>query len=75
MEKHTSWASFLTAWLLALFGAWTLQDWATFIGIVLGVGTCLTNRYYKRREDKRQQEIYEIKRQQLMQRATHEPVE
>ncbi|ANI30001.1 MULTISPECIES: HP1 family phage holin [Yersinia] len=75
MDKHTSWASFLAAWVLTLFGAWTLQDWATFIGILLGVGTYLTNRYYKRREDIRQQAIYEIKRQQLIQGANHEPTE
>ncbi|WP_342221260.1 HP1 family phage holin [Candidatus Fukatsuia endosymbiont of Tuberolachnus salignus] len=65
MDRHTSWLSYSSAWLLTCLGAWTLQDWATLIGVVLAMGTYLNNRYYKRREDQRQQEIHALQRQQL----------
>lgn len=49
MEKYSSHASFSMAWLLTVFGAMTLQDWAVLIGILLGIGTFVVNWYYKRK--------------------------
>ncbi|CAI0828725.1 phage holin [Serratia fonticola] len=49
MEKYSSHASFSVAWVLAVVGAMTLQDWAVLIGILLGICTFSVNWYYKRK--------------------------
>lgn len=41
MDRHTSWLSYSSTWLLTCLGAWTLQDWATLIGVALALGTYL----------------------------------
>ncbi|HHQ6580449.1 TPA: phage holin [Serratia fonticola] len=53
MEKYSSAASYVWSLLLAIFGGLSLNEWAVLVGILTGLGTYLTNRYYKRREEAR----------------------
>ncbi|GAB3528613.1 HP1 family phage holin [Photobacterium alginatilyticum] len=48
-EKLSSALSYLCAWLLAFFGAFSLQDWATIIGVGLAIGTFCINRHYRKK--------------------------
>lgn len=53
MEKFSSQISYVWSVICVFFGA---IDWnliAVIVGIVLSIGTFLTNRYYKQREDRR----------------------
>lgn len=53
MEKISSQISYVWSVICVFFGA---IDWnliAVIVGIILSIGTFLTNRYYKRREDRR----------------------
>lgn len=46
-------ASYFTSLYISLFGAMTLQDFATITGIVLAVLTFVVNCIYQARDDKR----------------------
>ncbi|PTV44520.1 lysis protein [Acinetobacter oleivorans] len=39
-------------------------DWAVVISILIGVATYLTNLYFKRRDEKRADEIHELRKKQ-----------
>lgn len=49
MHKYSAQASFSVAWIIAMAGALTLQDWEVIVGIILGIGTFFVNWYYKRK--------------------------
>lgn len=53
MEKHSSFAAYLTSLGTAVFGGLTLQDVAMVVGILTALGTFGVNWYYKAREDQR----------------------
>ncbi|NUF28698.1 MULTISPECIES: phage holin [Acinetobacter] len=42
-------------------------DWAVIISILIGVATYLTNLYFKRRDEKRSEEIHELRKKQYEQ--------
>ncbi|WP_171429525.1 phage holin [Acinetobacter lactucae] len=42
-------------------------DWAVAFSILLGVATYLTNLYFKRRDEKRSEEIHELRKKQYEQ--------
>ncbi|MCY9802680.1 HP1 family phage holin [Vibrio scophthalmi] len=46
-EKISSFSSYFSAWAFAGFGAFTLQDYATIIGVLFVVLTYFTNRSVK----------------------------
>ncbi|WP_425541067.1 HP1 family phage holin [Vibrio cholerae] len=47
-EKISSFCSYLTAGVFAGFGALTLQDWVSLLGLLFVALTYFTNRYYKK---------------------------
>ncbi|CAI1148634.1 phage holin family protein [Serratia ficaria] len=49
MEKVTSFIAYAVAVLLAWVGKYSAQDIALTVGAVVGVGTFLTNWYYRRK--------------------------
>ncbi|MBV1842202.1 MULTISPECIES: HP1 family phage holin [Photobacterium] len=51
-EKLSSALSYFCASLLAFFGAFSLQDWATVIGILFAAGTFANNWYYRKKSYK-----------------------
>ncbi|MDX1301840.1 HP1 family phage holin [Photobacterium swingsii] len=51
-EKLNSALAYFFAWLLAFFGALSLQDWATIIGVGLAIGTFCVNRHYRKKSFK-----------------------
>ncbi|EOG2972939.1 HP1 family phage holin, partial [Salmonella enterica] len=53
-EKHTTWLAYLWAFISGLFAQWTLNDYGALIGIILGIGTFLVNRHYKKKADQAQ---------------------
>ena len=46
-DKFSSFSSYLTSGLLALTGAFSIQDWAAVIGVVMVFVTYFTNRSIK----------------------------
>ncbi|ELK9745649.1 alpha/beta hydrolase, partial [Salmonella enterica] len=50
-EKHTTWLAYLWAFISGIFAQWTLNDYGALIGIILGIGTFLVNRHYKKKAD------------------------
>ncbi|MFA0546386.1 HP1 family phage holin [Vibrio splendidus] len=46
-DKLSSFSSYLTSCLLALTGAFSIQDWAAVIGVVMVFVTYFTNRSIK----------------------------
>lgn len=60
-EKLSSFFSYLTSGLLALTGAFSIQDWAAVIGVVMVFVTYFTNRRIKLKllEEVRKQRISE----------------
>lgn len=48
-EKISSFVSYLSALAYAGFGALTLQDWVSVIGLIFVIVTYFTNRYYKKK--------------------------
>ncbi|EKY3317878.1 TPA: hypothetical protein NVH54_002647 [Vibrio cholerae] len=48
-EKISSFCSYLTAGVFAGFGALTLQDWVSLLGLLFVALTYFTNRYYKKK--------------------------
>ncbi|WP_102298102.1 HP1 family phage holin [Vibrio cyclitrophicus] len=46
-DKLSSFSSYLTSGLLALTGAFSIQDWAAVIGVVMVFVTYFTNRSIK----------------------------
>ncbi|MFS1981159.1 HP1 family phage holin [Vibrio lentus] len=46
-DKLSSFSSYLTSGLLALTGAFSIQDWAAVIGVVMVFVTYFTNRRIK----------------------------
>ena len=53
-EKHTTWLAYLWAFFSGLFAQWTLNDYGALIGIILGIGTFLVNRHYKKKAEQSQ---------------------
>ncbi|MGF1878793.1 phage holin family protein [Photobacterium frigidiphilum] len=60
-EKISSTLAYFFAWLLAFFGAFSLQDWATIIGVGLAIGTFFVNRYYRKKTYKLLQQHPELR--------------
>ncbi|MEZ9128607.1 HP1 family phage holin [Vibrio sp. 10N.222.55.B11] len=60
-DKLSSFSSYLTSGLLALTGAFSIQDWAAVIGVVMVFVTYFTNRSIKLKllEEVRKQRISE----------------
>ncbi|EDP60840.1 MULTISPECIES: HP1 family phage holin [Vibrio] len=60
-DKLSSFLSYLTSALLALTGAFSIQDWAAVIGVVMVFVTYFTNRSIKLKllEEVRKQRISE----------------
>lgn len=56
MERHSGVVSYATGTGLFGLGALSLNDIAMIVGILTGVGTFLVNWYYKRKEDKRNEQ-------------------
>ncbi|MBU5384721.1 HP1 family phage holin [Citrobacter cronae] len=54
MDKHSTWLAYLWAFISGIFAQWTLNDYGALIGIVLGVGTFLVNRHYKKKAEQTQ---------------------
>ncbi|MDE9495978.1 phage holin family protein [Xenorhabdus bovienii] len=50
MDKYTSPTAYAWGTFTAIFGAWSLNDWAIVVGIICTVGTFAVNWYYKHRE-------------------------
>lgn len=61
MTDRYSGFSYLFNSFTAIVGVLTLQEWALVVGTLLGVLTYLTNLYFKRREDRRQSELHQLK--------------
>ncbi|AUI88145.1 hypothetical protein BS333_17450 [Vibrio azureus] len=68
-DKLSSFFSYLTSGLLALTGAFSIQDWAAVIGIVMVFVTYFTNRRIKLKmlEEIRKQRISEALNEKLNQ--------
>ncbi|MDN3699181.1 phage holin family protein [Vibrio cortegadensis] len=64
-DKLSSFSSYLTSGLLALTGAFSIQDWAAVIGVVMVFVTYFTNRSIKLklldevRKQRMSEELYE----------------
>lgn len=62
--QRTTEASYLGA-ILAYFGGLNLNEWASVIGIVLGVMTYCVSHYYKHKEYKiLKEKLFEIEKKQ-----------
>ncbi|MEO1740143.1 hypothetical protein RB531_5659 [Salmonella enterica subsp. enterica serovar Typhimurium] len=48
MDKHTTWLAYIWALISGICAQWTLNDYGALIGIVLGIGTFLVNKHYKK---------------------------
>ena len=57
VEKHSSVWAYLTALGTAVFGGFTLQDVALWVGIITAIGTFVVNWYYKEREADREEHL------------------
>ena len=75
MEKHTTWIAYLWSTVMAFFGHFTLEDYATITGIVGIVATFLLNRHYKRREAEIGEEKLKImrRRNQILEHLVQHP--
>lgn len=51
----------------SLIGVIGKIDWAVVFSILIGVATYLTNLYFKRRDEKRSEEIHELRKKQYKQ--------
>jgi hypothetical protein len=51
-DKYTV-TSYITNGAVALFGALNFEFIMMFIGLILALVTCITNYYFRRRQDKR----------------------
>lgn len=49
MDKHTTWLAYIWALISGICAQWTLNDYGALIGIVLGIGTFLVNKHYKKK--------------------------
>lgn len=49
-------------------GAFTMNEWACLIGIWLGVLTFVMNAWYTHRKDKREQELKDLEKEELLSR-------
>lgn len=56
LEKYSSTTSYAWSVFMTLVGALSLNEWAVLIGILTGLGTFFTNRYYKKKEERRLEE-------------------
>ncbi|EBY9279798.1 alpha/beta hydrolase [Salmonella enterica subsp. enterica] len=54
MDKHTTWLAYLWAFISGIFAQWTLNDYGALIGIILGIGTFLVNKHYKKKSEQAQ---------------------
>ncbi|EAA3588699.1 alpha/beta hydrolase, partial [Salmonella enterica] len=54
MDKHTTWLAYIWALISGIFAQWTLNDYGALIGIVLGIGTFLVNKHYKKKSEQAQ---------------------
>lgn len=51
MDKHTTWLAYIWALISGICAQWTLNDYGALIGIVLGIGTFLVNKHYKKKSE------------------------
>lgn len=49
-------------------GSLTMNDWAILVGIVMAILTFLLNAWYTRRKDKREQELKDLEKEELLAR-------
>ncbi|KQQ86442.1 HP1 family phage holin [Massilia sp. Leaf139] len=49
-------------------GALTMNEWACLIGILLGFLTFVMNAWYTKRKDKREQELKDLEKEELISR-------
>lgn len=54
MDKHTTWLAYIWALISGICAQWTLNDYGALIGIVLGIGTFLVNKHYKKKSEQAQ---------------------
>ncbi|EBQ1658641.1 alpha/beta hydrolase [Salmonella enterica subsp. enterica] len=54
MDKHTTWLAYIWALISGICARWTLNDYGALIGIVLGIGTFLVNKHYKKKAEQAQ---------------------
>ncbi|ECC8805256.1 hypothetical protein DNI75_23745 [Salmonella enterica subsp. enterica] len=54
MDKHTTWLAYIWALISGICAQWTLNDYGALIGIVLGIGTFLVNKHYKKKAEQAQ---------------------
>lgn len=55
MDKHTTWLAYIWALISGICAQWALNDYGALIGIVLGIGTFLVNKHYKRNQSRLRQ--------------------
>ncbi|ERO07146.1 HP1 family phage holin [Salmonella enterica] len=55
MDKHTTWLAYIWALISGICAQWTLNDYGALIGIVLGIGTFLVNKHYKKNQSRLRQ--------------------
>lgn len=56
-ERHSSLWAYLAAGFATVFGGFTLQDVALWVGIITAIGTFVVNWYYKEREADREEHL------------------
>ncbi len=47
-------------------------DWALWVSVLIGVVTYFTTLYYKRRDEKRAQELHELRKKKILERNNDE---
>ncbi|MDA5482167.1 HP1 family phage holin [Yersinia intermedia] len=58
MDRVSSFFAYLWSVIIGAFGLFTINEWATLIGVIIGFATFFTNRHYKRKEDARKAEVH-----------------
>ncbi|EPR2276572.1 HP1 family phage holin [Salmonella enterica subsp. enterica serovar Newport] len=53
-EKHTTWLAYVWALISGICAQWSLNDYGALIGILLGIGTFLVNKHYKKKTEQAQ---------------------
>lgn len=56
MDKYSSPFAYVWSVITMIYSALSVNEWAALSGILVGVGTFLLNRYYKKREERRLEE-------------------
>lgn len=72
MEKITSPVSYVWGAICTAIGAFSLNEWAVLIGIIVSIATYFTNLYYKNKKDKRDAELCELAKLKYIEIAANE---